>query len=155
MRKAIPEIWSDQTSAIRQSSVLQKTRKTYKSPARMKTAPPTISRFHEITKTKSKMSAGILCMKSPAKVPQNPSFISKISKDINARKAMKIIERILGVQYVNFPTLRSIDQFASVLTNTPMKYGQSTIARIPFQNARCRNPIVNSQPANHENAEKL
>jgi hypothetical protein len=42
-----------------------------------------------------------------------------------------------------------------VLTASPMKYGQTMMAITPFQNVRCKNPIVNSHPANQEKAEKL
>jgi hypothetical protein len=43
----------------------------------------------------------------------------------------------------------------NVLMARPMKYGQRTTASTPFQKVRWRNPIVNSHPANQENAEKL
>ena len=43
----------------------------YNSPARIKTIPPTISCFQDISKTINKTSEGILCINNPRIVPQN------------------------------------------------------------------------------------
>lgn len=44
----------------------------YKSPARMKAIPPTISYFQEIIKIIKRIRLGMLCMNKPKIVPQNP-----------------------------------------------------------------------------------
>jgi hypothetical protein len=80
----------------------------YKSPARIKTIPPTISCFQDINKTINKINTGILCINNPSTVPQKPNFISKISKEKMAKNSIKIIDKILGVQYTDLLIFFSI-----------------------------------------------
>jgi hypothetical protein len=63
--------------------------------------PPTISYFQDISRTNNKINVGILCINNPNTVPQKPNFMSKISKENKVKNNMKIIDKILGVQYIN------------------------------------------------------
>lgn len=83
----------------------------YKNPANMKTIPPTISRFHDIMRTASKMSAGILCMNNPKTICQKLNPGEKTSNENIAKKQMNNIDKILGVQYMNLPTLPTFFTF--------------------------------------------
>jgi len=71
----------------------------YSNPARIKTTPPTISRFQDIIRTANKTNAGILCISKPTTICQKLKPGSKTSKENNAKKHINIIDRILGVQY--------------------------------------------------------
>lgn len=64
----------------------------------MKAIPPTISCFQDIKRTTSKINVGILCINSAPIVCQKLSSGEKTSKDIKAKKIIKIIDSILGVQ---------------------------------------------------------
>jgi len=73
----------------------------YNIPAKIKTIPPTISCFQDINRTINKTNAGILCTNNPNTVSQKPNFMSKTSKENMAKNSIKIIDKILGVQYTN------------------------------------------------------
>ncbi len=71
---------------------------TYDIPAKIKTIPPTISRFHEIATTAARIRAGILCINNPTAISQALNPGSKTSNENNIRKRTSTIDRILGVQ---------------------------------------------------------
>jgi hypothetical protein len=81
----------------------------YNIPAKIKTTPPIISYRQDINKTTSNINAGILCMNNPTDICQklNPGEIT--SNESSAKKHINIIDKILGVQYINllifFPIL--------------------------------------------------
>ena len=81
---------------------------TYNVPAKVKMTPPTISCFQDINRTINKINTGILCINNPNIVSQKPNFISKISKENIAKNSIKIIDKILGVQYINLLIFFSI-----------------------------------------------
>ncbi len=67
----------------------------------MNVMPPTISYFQDINRMISKISAGILCINSASTVGQNLEVFSKTSKENIAKKRIKIIANIRGVQKIN------------------------------------------------------
>jgi len=71
---------------------------TYKTPAKIKAMPPTISCFQDINRTINKISAGILCMNNPRIVSQKPNPVPRTSKENIAKNRMKMIDRVLGAQ---------------------------------------------------------
>jgi hypothetical protein len=81
---------------------------TYNVPAKIKVIPPTISRFQDINRTIDKTNTGILCINNPNAVSQKPNFISKTSKENIAKNSIKMIDKILGVQYTNLLIFFSI-----------------------------------------------
>jgi hypothetical protein len=84
---------------------------TYNAPARIKTIPPTISRFHDINKTISKINTGILCINKPAAICQKLNSGEITSSENNAKKHINAIDKILGVQYINLFIFVSIYLF--------------------------------------------
>jgi len=72
--------------------------KIYNNPAKIKKIPPTISYFQDITRMINKKREDKLCINNPSIVPQKPRFISKISRENNAKNKINIIDKILGVQ---------------------------------------------------------
>ena len=83
------------------------TRRIYKIPARIKTIPPTISCFQDIHKTINKINTGTLCINNPMSICQKLNSEEITSRDINAKKRIKSIAKILGVQYRNLLLLFS------------------------------------------------
>ena len=110
IKKAIPEICIAQDSIYHSNGFLINTT-IYTSPARIKAIPPTISYFQDISRTTSKTSAGILCINNAPIVCQKLDSEEKTSNDINAKKDMNIMDRILGVQYTNLLIFFSIFQY--------------------------------------------
>ena len=72
----------------------------YNIPAKIKATPPTISCFQDIIKTAKRINTGILCMNNPTAICQKLNSGEMTSNENNAKKHIKIIERILGVQYI-------------------------------------------------------
>ena len=75
-----------------------RTKAMYTRPARMKTIPPNISYLHDIRRTASRKSAGILWISNASAICQNPSSGEKTSKEKSDKNNMKTIDSILGVQ---------------------------------------------------------
>lgn len=75
------------------------------SPARVKTVPPTMGRFQEIIKIMSKINTGILCISMPPKISQMDLPGSIMSRENNDRNIKSKIDKILGVQIMNFSFL--------------------------------------------------
>ena len=73
----------------------------YSNPAKKNVIAPTISFFQEIIKTAVRINTGILCNRNAKIVCQNVKPVPKTSKDIKAINAMRSIDKILGVQYMN------------------------------------------------------
>jgi len=74
---------------------------TYNIPAKIKTIPPTISCFQDIKRITNKINTGILCINNPTTICQKLNSGEITSNENNAKKQIKIIDRILGVQYIN------------------------------------------------------
>ena len=74
----------------------------------IKTIPPIISRFQDIERTINNKNTGILCKNNPAAICQklNPGEI--MSSENNAKKHKNIIDKTLGVQYINLLIFFSI-----------------------------------------------
>jgi hypothetical protein len=70
----------------------------YNIPAKIKAIPPTISCFQDINKTTNKIKTGILCINKPTAICQKLNSGEMTSKENNAKKHKKTIDRILGVQ---------------------------------------------------------
>jgi len=100
MRNAVPEICIAHNSIYHSNGFLN-SMTIYNNPARINAIPPTISYFHDIIKTTNKIITGILCMNNPINVCQKLNSEEKTSNDINAKNNMNIIDKILGVQYIN------------------------------------------------------
>jgi hypothetical protein len=107
IKNAVPEIIAI-PNTIDHSNVFLINKKIYNNPAKIKAIPPTISYFQEINKTTNNMIVGILCINNPSTVSQKLNSEEKTSNDINAKKNMNIIDKILGVQYINFPIFLTI-----------------------------------------------
>jgi len=100
-RKAGPEIISDQINIYHSKLGFIANKTLYNNPAKIKTIPPTISYFHEIIKKINKINEGILCINKLMIICQTVSPGSKISNENIIKKRIKIIPKILGVQYIN------------------------------------------------------
>lgn len=70
-------------------------------PARMKATPPTISYFQDMNKTSNKTSEGILWRNKSINISLKLDADSKTSRENIPKKAINIIDRIRGVQYMN------------------------------------------------------
>jgi len=73
----------------------------YNIPAKIKTTPPTISCFQDIDRTANRINTGILCINNPTTICQKLNSGEITSNENNAKKHINIIDRILGVQYIN------------------------------------------------------
>jgi hypothetical protein len=84
----------------------------YNNPANKKAIPPTISYFQDMIRTINKTNVGILCINNPMSICQKLNLEEKTSNDINAKKNINIIDKILGVQYTNllifFPIIHNL-----------------------------------------------
>ena len=70
MRNAGPAMVAAQESMYHSNWGFINNKKIYKSPAKIKAIPPTISCFQDINKTTNKTSAGILCINNPTAICQ-------------------------------------------------------------------------------------
>lgn len=98
---AVPAIWMLQTRAIPELRAWLNAKKIYKIPARINAIAPTTSRFQEIIRIMRRIRVGMLCMKSPTTVSQKLYPLPKTSSEKRARKAMNMMDNILGVQNTN------------------------------------------------------
>jgi len=84
----------------------------YNIPAKIKIIPPTISCFQDINKTANRINTGILCINNPTTICQKLNSGEITSNENNAKKHINIIDKILGVQYIN------LFIFFSILSNS-------------------------------------
>ena len=75
--------------------------KIYNIPAKIKAIPPTISYFQDINRTANRINTGILCIRNPTTICQKLNSGEMTSNENNAKKHINIIDKILGVQYIN------------------------------------------------------
>lgn len=77
----------------------------YNIPANMKKIPPTISYFQDTNRTTNKRNTGMLCMNNPNAQSTKLVQESNTSNENIARNKRNKIDRILGVQNINFLVL--------------------------------------------------
>ncbi len=85
IRNAGPLICKAQNSIYNSNWGFVNNKKIYNKPTKIKLIPPTISYFHDINKTTSKISAGILCINNPTAICQKLNPGEKTSNENNAK----------------------------------------------------------------------
>ena len=104
IRNAGPAICRDQNNIYHSDGLLNifiNKLTIYNIPAKIKTTPPTISYFQDINRAANRINTGILCINNPTTICQKLNSGEITSNENNAKKHIKIIDRILGVQYIN------------------------------------------------------
>ena len=101
MIKAGPEIATTQLSIYHWKCAFVASSRMYKRPPRVNDMAPTSSCFHDTISNERRISAGMLCMKSPIAISPTVLLGSKTSRENSIKNKTKRIPRIRGVQYIN------------------------------------------------------
>lgn len=100
IRNAGPAIVKDQDKAVPIGTLL-KVQIIYNNPAEINVIAPTNLCFQDMITRISKINAGILCINKARAISQKLKFSAKTSNEKSIKNKMNIIDKILGVQYIN------------------------------------------------------